>query len=739
MHARVATTELGAEPARRAADRLNPERPANTQNEPGSVRTGPSAHSDMEPADHGGSMAAERHRGEVLVGWVQLGVLGLFALLYVLAPGTVDSDGRLAPVPLFLAVHGAFTFYRIRRARHRSQSAAFTMTAAAVDMALLLGLIWSFHLQYGQPAAFYLKAPTFLYVFIFISVRALGFDVRSVAAAGVAAIVGWLTLVAYAFIDGGQRTRSFVEYMTSNQVLVGAELDKVVVIAVVTGLLCSVVARTRTLVRHQIDARREVGALNTTLRRANDSLTDEMQQRLHYQAEVERVAYHDTVTRLSNRAGFERCMRERTQARPQSRFCVLMFDLDGFRLVNGASGFAVGDEVLRAIADRLYSTLRTDDITARLGNDEFAAFIEFPLTEEFASMTDAEALQIVSQRLAERLSAPLPLFGSVGRLSACFGMIPARSGTSDPLAMLRDAEIALERAKAVSPGTALVYEPGWARESRERRNTESALAEAVREKALTLHYQPIVGAEDGQVAYFEALMRWEHPERGAVSPAEFIPIAEATGMIHELGALAIDEALRQLCRWQRDLDLLPGRAPIGMSINLSTRQFERPDDLLDVLDQALARYPVDPKTIYLEVTESVMVNDVAAMCETLDAITAMGPKLLLDDFGTGYSCFGLLPTLPLHGLKIDRSFVPPVAEAGRGVELVSSILSMANRLDLTVVAEGVETEAQRARLAALGCPLLQGYLLAKPMAADAATDYLLRNLTPGSVGALGGH
>jgi len=716
------TSGAHTQPRRRRSDRQRSrEVPAETGQSPAATQS-PETHGEATGISVSlpVTLAAEQGRGEVLVGWVQMGLIGTLAMLYALAPKAFPPSVPFAPVPIFLAAYFAFTALRLQRAYAGRLGDRFIALSVVIDVSLLFGLIWSFHLQYQQPASFYLKSPTFLYVFVFIALRALRFDARWVVLTGLLAIVGWLVLIAYALVDGAVITRSYVRYMTSNDILVGAEVDKMLIVALTTGIVGFVVHRARTLLARQIDARREIATLNRRLRSSIEGLRSEIDRRRRSERQMQWAAYHDRLTGANNRSGLIRTLEQLMEADGSWCGAVIALDIDRFRLINSAAGHTVGDEVLRSVAERLQSRVRSDDVVARAGNDEFALVVVLDRADT-ASLRRRRVLAIV-ERVREALSAPVLAFGGAGGLTACYGVAVTEPDSRSAEELLRDAELALERARSRGPDTALFFEPSWREVTRERHRIELDLARGLREREFSLVYQPIVDLRTGKTCCFEALMRWRHPERGSVPPAEFIPVAEATGMIHALGARALHEAIAQLERWQRELagDI----HDLGVSVNLSNRQFDRPDELLATIRAALAEDRVAPDRLHLEITESVLMADPEGVNEVLEAISRLGPRIMLDDFGTGYSSFGMLARLRVDGLKIDRTFVPAVTAPGRGRELVKSMLSMAHALNLGVVVEGVETRAQLESLRALGCPHAQGYFLGRPCGAGEARSRL---------------
>ncbi|MDQ6924893.1 MAG: EAL domain-containing protein [Candidatus Eremiobacteraeota bacterium] len=427
--------------------------------------------------------------------------------------------------------------------------------------------------------------------------------------------------------------------------------------------------------------------------------------------------FTDPLTGLASRTqlleGAARAFR-RTE-RPEG-VAMLFLDLDDFKLVNDGLGHAVGDQVLAAVGDRLRRATRGADLPARLGGDEFAVLLDALGTPEDAA--------VVVERVHAALREPLALDGRSVMTVASVG-IAHWDGIATPAELLRNADLAMYRAKALGKGRHAVYDVGMQAAARERLEVASDLRAALRgdPDGGTLHaaYQPIVDAASGAAVKVEALARWTHPTRGTVSPGVFIPVAEETGLIEELGTFMLRAGCRQLRAWA-DAARETGTAPIGVTVNISGRQIER-GTLVATVRDVLAETGADPATLTLEITESVAMRDPARVLDTLNALTALGVQLAIDDFGTGYSSLSYLQRFPLAALKIDKSFVDGIALDGaagaQAAGLVRAVVQMAAALGLQTVAEGVETSAQHAMLQALGCDLAQGYLFGRPGAAAA--------------------
>lgn len=423
----------------------------------------------------------------------------------------------------------------------------------------------------------------------------------------------------------------------------------------------------------------------------------ELSSALHHEA------YHDSLTRLPNRRSFEMEI-ETTLGDPErrgERGAVLFLDLDGFKLVNDTLGHAVGDSLLRQVGERLARRLDSGDVLARMGGDEFAIIAR--------GLGDAAEAGAIARRLADALAARFDIDGVRLSVDASIGIChyPADGTSADEL--LRCADIAMYEAKRAGKGRIVAFESELGIASSRRAELELELRDAIGAGQFGLVYQPQVRCSDGRVAGVEALLRWTHPVRGSVSPAEFVPIAEEAGLIDRIGAWVLEEAVRELASWRTaPLDTL------RMSVNIGTSQF-----LLDGFPEqvlaTLARHDMDAGRLELEVTEGVLVRDVDTVVRHLKTLRAAGVRIAIDDFGTGYSSLSYLQELPLDVLKIDRAFVSVLQDGRTEQSLARTIQLLASGLGLESVAEGVETPEQLAAIVALGCDLVQGYHFSRPV------------------------
>jgi diguanylate cyclase (GGDEF)-like protein/PAS domain S-box-containing protein len=434
----------------------------------------------------------------------------------------------------------------------------------------------------------------------------------------------------------------------------------------------------------------------------------------------ERLRQHalsDALTGLPNRLLFtdhlqlavEQCKRQRAY-----RFAVLFLDLDRFKMINDSLGHTVGDQLLVAIAHQLEGCLRAGDTVARLGGDEFAI-----LLNDIAHFDDAIR---VAERVLHDMKLPFNLDGHEVFTSASIGIALSNNGYETAEAVLRDADTAMYRAKADGKERYEVFDMIMHARVVALLQLENDLRRAIERNEFCLHYQPIVDLTDGTVTGFEALLRWPHPERGLVGPAEFIPVAEETGLIVPLGRWVLRAACAQMRRWQA---LSPAHSQLKLSVNLSGKQFTQAD-LCTQIEQALTATNFDPRCLQLEITESVLMENAKTIVPMLYQLRDMGVELALDDFGTGYSSLSYLRRFPIQTLKIDRSFMR--LEAEENAEIVRTIILLARNMHKDVIAEGVETHAQRAQLQALNCGYAQGYLFSAPQDTAAIERLLARSL-----------
>jgi diguanylate cyclase (GGDEF)-like protein len=445
---------------------------------------------------------------------------------------------------------------------------------------------------------------------------------------------------------------------------------------------------------------------------------DDVTARTVAEQELMHRSLHDELTGLANRALFDDrlALTLRRQKRSGTTPAVLSINLDGFRDVNESLGHQYADRLLCAVADRLRAAVRSVDTVSRLGADEFGVLIEgggSPLTEA----------ENVSARVQEALAEPFALDGHQVAVSAGIGVaVPDVDATA--AMVLRDADIALHRAKAAGRGRVVVFDPEMRATELYRVRLEADLTQAIERGELHVAFQPVVDLATERLLGFEALLRWTHPTMGPVPPDAFIPVAEATGLIRELGAWVLEQACHTAAAWQRNY---PQARPLAISVNVSGRQLAD-EEFSRLVADVLADSGLPPDSLVLELTETALVDDPARAAADLGRLRALGVRLAVDDFGTGYSSLAYLGQFPVDILKIDRSFVAAITDAEHRSPLVRGMLELARTLGLETVAEGVESAVQRDRLRAEGCDRAQGYLFSRPLDSTEA-ELQLVNLT----------
>ncbi|PYO72675.1 MAG: hypothetical protein DMD64_10210 [Gemmatimonadetes bacterium] len=452
------------------------------------------------------------------------------------------------------------------------------------------------------------------------------------------------------------------------------------------------------------------------------TITRDITYRRQAERQLLRGALRDPVTDLPNRASFvERLSQALARTRRDSdyRFGVLFVDCDHFKAVNDRLGHAAGDRLLVEMARRLQSSVRPADVVARLGGDEFTL-----LLEEVAGLPQVEH---VARRVLDSLAAPFLLEGREVRASASIGVVLSEPHYEQAQDMLRDADRAMYRAKERGRACFQVFDVEMRNWANARSGMEADLREALGRKEFRLLFQPIVEIETGRVYAFEALLRWHHGKRRVLLPHEFLPLAEQTGLIVSIGTWVLGEACRYARTWQ---NAVPGAGPVRICVNVSAKQLADPR-LVDDLRAALQDAGLTPAALSLEVAESVLMESLDSSIALLNRLREVGIQVHMDDFGSGYSSLTYLPRFPLQGIKVDRTFVHRMGARRTDLEIVRSIVDLAEHLGLIVIAEGVETAAQRERLIAVGCELGQGFLFAKALEPEAARALLAEQQQPG--------
>ena len=411
-------------------------------------------------------------------------------------------------------------------------------------------------------------------------------------------------------------------------------------------------------------------------------------------------ALHDPLTGMPNRSllrdrleqALVRCERRGTQ------IALLFLDIDNFKLVNDSLGHSAGDELLQAVAPRLEEAVRPSDTVARFGGDEFVVLAE--------DVEDERAARLLTERIAAAFTSPFLLRGESHVVSASTGVVMCPGGEVYPEDLLRDADAAMYRAKERGRGHYEMFDDAMRARVVGRLKPENELRRALAEDELVVHYQPYYSLADQTIAGVEALVRWRHPERGLLLPGEFIPVAEESGLIVPLGAVVMRQACHDASHWRGVCSEAPD---LRLTVNLSARQAAQPG-LVDLVAATLADSGLEPSCLGVEITESVVMEEATGQIEALEGLRELGLRLVVDDFGTGYSSLAYLSRFSLDVLKIDRSFVAGLDSGESSEAIVAAIVGMASALGLSVIPEGIETEAQLVKLTELGCRLGQGFM-----------------------------
>jgi diguanylate cyclase (GGDEF)-like protein/PAS domain S-box-containing protein len=463
--------------------------------------------------------------------------------------------------------------------------------------------------------------------------------------------------------------------------------------------------------------------ITSTLKRNTDgaplydiSIVEDISDRKVAEARIRYLATHDEMTGLPNRATFGELLNHAIEAtrRRDGQCAVLFIDLDRFKVINDSLGHEAGDQLLREMSARLSRCMRKSDMVARLGGDEFVVLLD--------DSNDSAAASEVAKKILAAIMEPVEIMGQECRVTASIGIARYPDDARDALTLMKHADAAMYLAKEEGKNNHQFYSPETSAMSVERLTLETQLGRALSRSEFSIQYQPQVSLETGEIVGAEALLRWWNPLLGRVSPAQFIPIAEDTGLIVPIGKWILKTACEQNVEWQR-----AGLPPIVMSVNLSPRQFKDADLLPDIIE-ALEESGMAPELLELEITESVIMHDFQQATARVEAIKTLGVRLAIDDFGTGYSSLSQLRRFPIDTLKVDRSFIRDIPANAEDSAITEAIISLGKTLGVIVVAEGVENDVQRAFLRERGCDQMQGFHFSKPCHPDAFAQLLARDL-----------
>jgi diguanylate cyclase (GGDEF)-like protein len=468
------------------------------------------------------------------------------------------------------------------------------------------------------------------------------------------------------------------------------------------------------------DLEKRVYQRTIKLKTVVQKLREEINERRRVQQQLVHDALHDSLTGLPNRALLiERIDFAIAHAKrnPNYRYGLLFIDLDRFKVINDSLGHFIGDQLLIAVSRLLQECVRENDLVSRLGGDEFVILLD--------GVDNIHDVTSIGERIQQKLRSPFELEGQQIFTSASIGIVFSSDEYGNPADLMRDADIAMYRSKDEGKARYTIFDQKMYDETLKLVELENNLRFALKRGELAMHYQPIISVDSNNLVGFEALIRWHHPERGLISPVEFIPIAEDTGLIVEIGEWLLKEACQQLQAWRQQFSFIPKINSLKMSINLAIQQLQEPD-FINKLDQILLETGLDGSSLRLEITESVLIEPEGNIQNTLRKIKNRNIKLSIDDFGTGYSSLSYLRRFPIDNLKIDRSFIHQMNFDSENFEIVRLIITLAKTLGMKTISEGVETSLQLNQLKGLGCEFAQGYLFSIPLAPKEIESMLVK-------------
>ncbi len=437
-------------------------------------------------------------------------------------------------------------------------------------------------------------------------------------------------------------------------------------------------------------------------------------ERKSFENQLTHQALHDPLTKLANRVLFSNRVEHALEraSRHQNPIAVMFLDLDNFKTINDSLGHAAGDKLLISVSERLQACLRSSDTAARLGGDEFAVLI--------VDTTHTKGAVLIAERIKDVMREPFLLDGKKTFITTSIGIAATITGNESPDELLRNADVAMYTAKNLGKDRYAVFENEMHEVLIKSVELETTLRRAIENEEFMLHYQPIIDLQSESIMGMEALVRWNHPQRGLIAPNEFIPIAEKTNLIVPLGAWVLEEACRQAYLWQTQYGY---DSRLSITVNISSRQFQHPA-LVEMIAATLDKTGLPPQSLILEITEGTIIQNTEASIKKLQELKNLGVRLAIDDFGTGYSSLSYLQRFPIDILKIDKSFIDKISHSREGAAVARAIITMSDTLHLRTIAEGVETSEQTIELQHLGCELGQGFHFAKPLSKDDMNSYL---------------
>lgn len=483
------------------------------------------------------------------------------------------------------------------------------------------------------------------------------------------------------------------------------------------------------LLRKSLIAEQELRLRTEELEKANELLTRENSERRRAEEQLQHQAFYDSLTNLPNRTLFMDRLNnslQRKKRHPDYVFAVLFLDVDRFKIINDALGHLIGDKLLVLLAQRLKKSVRSLDTVARFGGDEFAILLE--------DVQETRDVDYLADRINEEMRLPFQVLGREIFASFSIGIVLSSTGdysrTED---LMRDADIAMYNAKSRGRACHSIFDAAMHAQAKTALWLETDLRKALDNDELVIHYQPIISVDDNRIFGFEALVRWQHPSRGIIFPLDFITVAEETGLIVPIGDWVIREACRQMRRWQEQF---PAYRHLTVSVNVSGKLFSQPD-FYDIIEGILRETGLEPSCLRLEIVERMLIDNPEPAAALLRRLKDLNVRFDVDDFGTGYSALNYLRQFPINGLKIDRSFINALTFDRGNVEIVKTIVALAQALNLEVIAEGIETTEQMEIFRTMKGGYAQGFFLFEPLDAKAAGE-LLSSETPSSDGPAGG-